>query len=870
MRHGFPCAAFLGLTLSSLAAAPQCVSAASVANDEAAIATPRTLPPMPAQVMDFQPNVGQFDARVAFTIERAGIESIVTRDGALVHRLPADAARDWILVERFGQPIPAGSPVPKGDGPASTGVTRLAGEHAAALSDSTYRRVDLGESWPGVRTELVARATGIEKRFRVAPGVSAARIRVDLAGVEGIEHARDGRLLLATGPGTVALSAPLAWQDIDGARRAVEVAYTVHDGAAYGFRLGRHDRRHGVTIDPILRSTFVGGSSTEQFFTDIEVADDSVYIAGFSQSANFPGTSGGYQSALVTNTSLGGNQFIARYSLDLTTLLQSTYYGAYEPISGGMSRTTDARELAVDADGVYLVGQTPDGSTTIVPGTAGGAQPASGGRSDGFAARFARDLRSLQQATFFGGAGDEAALAVALSSDAVYIGGSVFSTTAAPLPGTAGAAITTYSNSDGFVARLTRDLRTLVRATLVTGSPHDGVLALATDGTDVYAAGGTAGALTQTTGAFQPARGSGGGFTDGYVVRLDAALTSIARSTFLGGSGHERVDFLTLTPSSVYASGFTASGNFPVGPVAADGSLQGATDLFALALTRDLSTRNGGTFSGGSGSEGGGSLAVVGNSVFLAGTTNATDLPGTAGGAEANNPNAQTTGFVGEFDLALTTLRQASYYGTTTPGTKQLFGLSANADTVYIAGSTQSATLPGTAGSAQPNTGGGFDHFIAAFRGGLSGPRPPSDLAATKSGGDWRLVDNRYVLYRVTFANFGTDPAVAARFVDTLPADTLSAANWSCVGTNCPAASGSGSLDFTRDLPTGASMAFDFCARHIGSGADVVNTATASVSGANMDPVAGNNAATHVIVDPSLFNDGFEERVVPALCPPDA
>src|SRR5215470_15623273 len=73
-------------------------------------------------------------------------------------------------------------------------------------------------------------------------------------------------------------------------------------------------------------------------------------------------------------------------------ILQATYIG-------GQQAPVSVRALAVDAANgdVILAGSTQSGD---IPGTAGGAQPMSGGAQDGWIARLSSDLRTLKQATF--------------------------------------------------------------------------------------------------------------------------------------------------------------------------------------------------------------------------------------------------------------------------------------------------------------------------------------------------------------------------------------------------------------------------------------------------------------------------------------
>jgi hypothetical protein len=108
-----------------------------------------------------------------------------------------------------------------------------------------------------------------------------------------------------------------------------------------------------------------------------------VYVAGFTTSTDFPGTTGGAQAAN------GGafDAFVARLSSTLTTLTQATYLG------GGGNDQALALAIHPTSGDVYVAGDT--GSTDF-PGTAGGAQAANGGVDDAFVARLTVGLVAVE------------------------------------------------------------------------------------------------------------------------------------------------------------------------------------------------------------------------------------------------------------------------------------------------------------------------------------------------------------------------------------------------------------------------------------------------------------------------------------------
>lgn len=827
---------------------------------------------VPAGHPSFQPNLGQLDPQVAFFAENGQAHLFVTRGGELVHRFPMADGAAWVVVERFdteGDLHPASAE-------ADAAQLTFIGSHGPQ-SSAWARRIDLGEPWDGIRADLVATGSGYEKRFHLSPGADATAIRMTLHGIEGMRRSDDGRLLLGTGTASVEMSAPVAWQDIDGQRVPVQVAYRIADAAAYGFALGAHEPAHGVTIDPIVRSTFSGGNG-EESLEHLTMASDSVYILGWTKSTDFPGTAGGYQSAIIRSTALGSNVYVARYSLDLRTLMQATYFGVYGPVpdSGGQSSGLMPREIAVSDAGVYVSGTAP-GAAPVggmhLPGTAGGLQEApAGGEADAFIARFSHDLTTLYQATYYGGPNHDDGWPIALAEDGVYIAGVSGSTTLAGLEnGAYGDPPQPVGTGAAYVAKLSLDLTSALSASWISTGGWDMYLrsmAVDEDG-NLYVGGDGSRSLFDTAGAFQPTRASTGTTADGFVVRLASDLSEVHRSTWLGGSGVERVDAIAWGESAIYVTGHTVSSNFPIAPNAALSVYShsgGSGSGYIAALSSDLSTRIGATYYAGTANPAG--IALFDGQVYIAGTIGVSTLPASEGAAESTNLGPNVCGFAARMNPGLSQFHQSSFVACA-GGIKQFYGMGIGHDVLYMAGRTQQAlTLPGSEDGAQPNKAGGYDAFIIASTTDLAGPRPVADLAVTKTGSQHPIA-RRWVLYDIGVTNLGPDFAAGAHIQDALPPE-LVAAGWTCTasgGATCAQASGSGAIDMHATLPVNGTLTFALCGRSSGASL-IVNTAEASVSEVMLDPVSENNHASAATQDDSLFGDGFEDIILPPWCPP--
>ena len=84
-------------------------------------------------------------------------------------------------------------------------------------------------------------------------------------------------------------------------------------------------------------------------------------------------------------------------------------------------------------------------------------------------------------------------------------------------------------------------------------------------GLNSYVVGSAVNTFAMTANAAQ--RTFGGGMTDGFVTKLNAAGKGLLFSTFLGGSGEDIAKDVALNNSGMlFITGRTSSRDFPLGP----------------------------------------------------------------------------------------------------------------------------------------------------------------------------------------------------------------------------------------------------------------------------------------------------------------
>ena len=673
----------------------------------------------------FVVNAGQTDPEVTCYAQTFAGTVFVTREGKIVYALPPKRsgaeAGGWALTES----LVGGRPRPTPEQPAAARVSTFLGTDPTRWQSdvTTYDAVSLGEVWESITVSLHAHGDNVEKLFTILPGGEASRIRVRVGGSRGLRLNGAGTLVAVTGLGIVTFTAPLAYQEKEGRRVPVDVAYTLR-GSEYGFRVGRYDARFPVVIDPILQSTYLGGTGGDPAAAlAIHPISGEVVVAGNTVSTDFPMTAGGAQPT-------PDNIFIARLNSTLTSLLQATYLG------GAAGDVVRALAINPTSGDIYVAGDTSIGGvpTGSFPMTAGGAQAAHGGATDGFVARLNSSLTSLLQATYVGGSAVDAALGLAISgSGEVFVAGF---TQSANLPNTTGGAQPAGGGlGDAFVARLNAALTSNPQATYLGGMGVDfrtifledyfGAVTIHPTTGEVIVAGITISAnFPMTGGGAQPAIG---GSNDAFAARLNPTLTSLLQATYLGGSSADYALAVAVHPASgeIVVAGGTGSANFPNTVGGAQPVFAGGGDAFVARFNSTLTSLPQATYVGSNFSEFAASLAIhpISGEIYVGGTTNSNVIfPMTAGAAQPTYGGGTADAFIARLNSTLTAMPQATYLGGNGSETAQALVIRGSTSEVLVAGPTQSTNFPVTAGGAQPAFGAGnFDGFVSRITDDLAG-----------------------------------------------------------------------------------------------------------------------------------------------------
>jgi hypothetical protein len=652
--------------------------------------------------LSFELNQGQSDARVKFLARGPGYTVFLASDEAVLALQPSATASagkgEKPAVVRLKLVGAGRSARVSGEGELPGRSNYFVGNDPQRWHTNipTYAQVRYRSVYRGIDLVYYGRQGQLEYDFVVAPGAEARAIGFEIVGAEGVGRGPlridpKGDLVIATDGGEVRFHRPQAYQTEGGLRRQVGARYRLRGKREVGLEVAEYDRRRPLIIDPVLSySTYLGGSGGDVAYGIAVDGSGSAYVVGTTGSRDFPLTSA------VQTTNYGiGDVFVAKLNPTGTGLIYSTYLGG-----GGQDTGTS---IAIDSSGnAYIAGFT---YSSYFPTTTGAFQPTYAGDGDGFIAKLSATGSTLIYASYIGGSDPDFAQAVAVdSSGNAYLTGSTRST---DFPVVNFLQMGNVGASDAFVAKVSPSGTSLIYSTYLGGSGADLGQAIAVDGSgNVYLAGYTYSSDFPTQNAFQS---SSAGGADVFVTGLNAAGTALIYSTYLGGSGQDRVFGMAMDAvGSVCITGDTQSTDFPTTSNASQRYNQGQGDVFVSKLSPGGWGLVYSTLLGGSDIDQGDAVAVdsLGNA-YVTGFTRSADFP-------TVNPFQKILGIFGASSCGGTTCTDAfalklrssgqlvysTYLGGS--GTESGWAIAAGSSgEAYLAGSTTSGNFPAIAGASQ-------------------------------------------------------------------------------------------------------------------------------------------------------------------------
>ena len=387
----------------------------------------------------------------------------------------------------------------------------------------------------------------------------------------------------------------MVYQTIGGERKTIPATYLLADNQIK-FQIGSFDRNASLVIDPVLVYTAMwGGSSGSLAWAMALDSANNVYVTGYTWSTNFP-VENPFQSTWPGG---GDTVFVSKLNATGTALLYSSYLGELGEASGiavdtagrayvvGTSRAGLPVKNAYQATGegatAFLTAFGPAGNTLVYstyfgrdPGQANAVTTDAGGNaymigsvniSPGgghFVAKF-NEAGVLQYSKFFGNDIPLYLSGIAVdASGSAYIAGTADSHYPATPHAYQSSCPTGSNHASAIVSKLSPAGDSVIYTARLGCSANTAAYGIVLDSSgSAYIAGSTGSGFPTSTNALQ--RTFRGGFSDGFVAKLNAAGSGLVWSTYLGGWGNEIITSIALDQyRNVYVGGDTSSPNFPL------------------------------------------------------------------------------------------------------------------------------------------------------------------------------------------------------------------------------------------------------------------------------------------------------------------
>lgn len=553
----------------------------------------------------------------------------------------------------------------------------------------------------------------LEFDFIVQPDADPRQIQLEFEGPDEVRLDVEGNLLVVANEHSILLKLPFIYQERDGIKTKVEGGYTILPGRRVAFELKEaYDPALALVIDPTLTySTYLGGTATTIANGIAVDAGGSAYVTGSTVAADFPVTMGAYQTSLIGGT----DAFITKFDPAGNTLAYSTYLGG--------NGVNQGEAISVDSSGnAYVTGSTDAVDFPVVNALISTAP----GGTNAFVTKLNSAGSALLYSTYLGGSGNDVGFGIDVNAAGeAYVAGS---TDSSDFPTTTGAfqetsPVTAPNAASAFLTRLSAAGNTAIYSTYFSGPNGNSGSGVAADNAgQAYLTGSTATGLPLVNSIFPV---YGGGTTDAYAAKFNAAGSNLIYSTYLGGSGGDTGNDIAVDlAQNAYITGMTNSGNFPTfNPVQPLNG--GAQDAFVVKINEDGSSLVYSTYLGGSSSDRGLGVATdpFGNA-YVTGTTASTDFPLVNEFQSVIIP-PESIVFITKYNPAGSYI-YSTYLGGTTGSD---IGQSIAADpfgSAYIAGVALSLDFP-TVNPFQPNSNALPNAFVAKILDDIQvGPTGPT------------------------------------------------------------------------------------------------------------------------------------------------
>lgn len=444
----------------------------------------------------------------------------------------------------------------------------------------TYGKLVYSGLWPGIDLVYTGNVNMLKYEFVVKPGADPNQIRLAYRGATSVAVEETGELTVNTPIAGFEDAAPYAYQEMNGQRVEVPMAYALSGRAPgdvfeYGFDIGAYDPTRTLILDPasLIYCGYIGGDDGEIGWGIAVDHDSCAYVTGetYSTQATFPVLTG---PDLTYNGN--GDAFVAKVSADGSGLVYCGYIGGTNWECG----------YGIDVDNhlyAYVTGYTNSPNFPLI------ACPFPFmGNGDAFIVKVAPNGAVLIYSGCIGGTQYDEGHDIAVDADkCAYITGRANSSPAQGFPVVGGPSLVYSGGGDAFVCKVDPVCGGLVYCGYIGGQGSDEGNGIAVDNMgNAYVTGSTGSDHFSFPVITGPDVTYNGGYFDAFAAEVDASGAFLIYCGYIGGQdtdlGH---DIAVDAVQNAYVAGETYSdeGSFPV-LVGPDLTHNGGADAFVAKV----------------------------------------------------------------------------------------------------------------------------------------------------------------------------------------------------------------------------------------------------------------------------------------------
>jgi len=631
---------------------------------------------------------------------------------------------------------------PKGMGPISTRTNIIHGRDPSGwgIGIWSYRTIVYTEIWEGIDLVVGTKDHMVKYEFVVRPYANTGDIRFSMTGMSSMK-VDDAEIRMVTPHGSELIDRDLVSFYRDSPGCTIGSSFKEYADGTIGFSIVGRDPSRTLVIDPVIYSTYIGGSDAEEVVDMVMDDDGACYIAGCTYSFDLKTTPGAY-----SGSSMGEKEgYVMKIYANGSAPEFVTYIGG--------SWSEHLTSVDVDGDGnIYVAGATTSADYPTTKGAFNETQY--GFQEDLFVSKLDPTGSSLVYSTYLGGNGSEAmdnrGNMLVDSEGYVHLVGTSWSGNFPVTDDAYDKVNKEVWQDDHYIikakvvlVKLSADGSDLEYSTYIGGEEWDTACGIDMDSEGfVYITGQTTSVdFPLTPGAFDT---SFDGWSAVFVLKFDIARSYLAYSTLLEGSNYQVVkDILVDDECHTFVVGETGSFDFPVMSDAYQSELCGWADIFVTALDQSGSSLYISTFLGGSDGDQGRAidLGPDGN-IYVTGVTFSADYPMMV--VNKDDPSDRDPDMViSQLDSSGKTLLQSTVLG----GRGSMGGYPIDEGQVIsyisprrvmVAGMTTTTDFPITDDAWDRTIGDPIDHFLMEFDLSLP-PSAPMDLSIERGDGSLDL-----------------------------------------------------------------------------------------------------------------------------------